>query len=219
MLDDVALGSLARRFPWLDQEPGLAESLRAHGQQVRLAAGHNICFEGDRCSHLALVVDGSARVFKLAASGREITLYRVEAGECCILTASCMLSRRPFPANAVVDADITAVVVAEDHVVDWARRHDGLRQLLWGLIAERLGDVIGLIEEVAFRRMDERLAEFLVSHAPVIDITHQQVADELGTSREVVSRLLKDFESRDWLTLGRGRIEILDGAALAALLR
>lgn len=217
MLDEAAVRSLAEHFPWIEQDAALVEGLRRHGQPVCLEAGHNICFEGDHCTHLALVVDGSARVFKLAASGREITLYRVEAGECCILTASCMLSERHFPANAVVETRLSAVVVGAERVVDWMQTHEGLRRLLWDLIAARLGDVIGLIEEVAFRRMDERLAEFLQVHGPVVRTTHQQIAAELGTSREVISRLLKDFESRHWLALGRGRIEIRDANALDSL--
>ncbi len=155
-------------------------------------------------------------MFKLAESGREITLYRVERGECCILTASCMLSRRPFPANATVESNLDALLIPEAHVQRWMSSSESWRRFLWNLLAKRLGDVISLVEEVAFRRMDERLCEYLTAHAsergPVIQATHGQIAADLGTSREVVSRVLKDFESRGLLKLSRGSIRLLGKA-------
>ena len=204
-------------FPQLAADAALMTELSALSA-VQLPRGHNICFEGDHCSHLALVLSGSARVFKLAESGREITLYRVEPGECCILTASCMLSGRLFPANATVETDLAAIVVPEARVLRWVGDSPVWARFLWNLLAERLGDVIGLVEEVAFRRMDERLGEYLATLAadkgPIVQATHNAIAADLGTSREVVSRLLKDFEQRGLLRLSRGRLEIDDPQAL-----
>lgn len=208
---------LDKRFPALAGTPSLIKAIAEHAQLVSLPSGKTICFEGDECTHLALITTGTARVFKLAESGREITLYRIEWGECCILTASCMLSGRVFPAIASVEDDLQAILIPTTQVTAWMETYEAWRHFLWSLLAERLGDVIGLIEEVAFRRMDRRLADYLMEHAdthgPVLQATHQQIAADLGTSREVVSRMLKDFQLRGILDLARGRIKLheLDG--------
>ena len=185
-----------------------------------LEAGAMVCREGDQCGALALLISGAARVFKLAESGREITLYRIEPGECCILTASCILSARRFPAHAVVERELDAVLVPAAQVRHWMAESATWRNFLWNLLAERLAEVIGLVEEVAFRRMDRRLAAHLanqVSADATLHATHQQIAAELGTSREVVSRILKDFEQRGWLQLARGSILLNDRPALLRL--
>ena len=205
---------LAKQFPILAETPSLVNAIAEHAQFVTLPSGKTICFEGDDCTHLALITSGTARVFKLAESGREITLYRIESGECCILTASCMLSGRVFPAIASVEDELQAILIPTVRVTAWMQTHEAWRHFLWDLLAERLGDVISLIEEVAFRRMDRRLADYLVEQADsrgsLLQATHQQIAADLGTSREVVSRMLKDFQLRGTLDLARGRIKIHD---------
>ncbi len=218
MLDSAQLSAFNRHFPNIAADAWLRERITTATAAVELERGCNICYEGDECHHLALVVSGAARVFKLAESGREITLYRVEPGECCILTASCMLSGERFPANATVETELEAVLIPQRQVTAWMGESAVWRQFLWKLLAERLGDVISLVEEVAFRRMDERLGEYLADHAEhhgsVLQATHQKIAADLGTSREVVSRMLKDFEQRGLLQLSRGRIELGDADAL-----
>ena len=218
MLQTDQSKGFAARFPAIAADASLMRALTGAAHSVDLECGQNICHEGDLCSHLALVTQGSARVFKLAESGREITLYRVEPGECCILTASCMLSGRTFPASATVETDLNAILIPGSQVIRWMSEFETWRRFLWDLLAGRLGDVISLVEEVAFRRMDQRLGEYLASYAlnqgPVLQTTHQQIAAELGTSREVVSRMLKDFEQRRLLRLSRGRIELGNPEAL-----
>jgi CRP/FNR family transcriptional regulator len=218
VLNAQQLDSLGPAFPQILADQALATAIAGNAVAVRLGRGETICHEGDSCSHLALVTAGSARVYKLAESGREITLYRVEPGACCILTASCMLSGRAFPAHAAVEADLEAIVIPQARVVAWMQEHATWRHYLWNLLAARLADVITLVEEVSFRRIDQRLADYLAGHAPangrLLQATHQQIAADLGTSREVVSRILKDFELRGMLDLGRGRIQVRDEDAL-----
>ena len=213
MLNAQQRATFAELFPPIAVDAAFVEELAAGAVAVTLPAGQTICHQGDSCAQLALVTAGSARVFKLAESGREITLYRVEPGECCILTASCMLSERAFPANATVETDLEAIVIPANRVVAWMTGSQVWRHFLWSLLATRLGDVIGLIEEVAFHRMDQRLADYLHTYADqrgaTLNATHSQIAADLGTSREVVSRMLKDLEQRGLLKLGRGRVEIL----------
>ncbi len=223
MLDAQQRARFADLFPAIAVDDAFVEELAGSAVAANLRPGQVICHQGDSCSQLALVTAGCARVFKLAESGREITLYRVERGECCILTASCMLSERAFPANATVETDLEAIVIPANRVIAWMAGSQVWRQFLWGLLATRLGDVIGLVEEVAFRRMDQRIAEYLHTHADqrgtTLNATHSQIAADLGTSREVVSRMLKDLEQRGLLKLSRGRVEILSAEQLAGVAR
>ena len=220
MLNAPQAAQLAEVFGSLSRSPQLWPRLLGAGTPTTVAAGQHICSERDACHYLALIVSGTARVYKLAESGREITLYRVDAGECCILTASCILSGQPFPAFAVSETPIAAVLLPAAQVAGWMETQPAWRDYIWSLLAARLADVITLVEEVAFRRLDQRLAEYLLGKTePDQDLhaTHQQVATDLGTSREVVSRILKDFEARGWVTLGRGIIGIRDRPALRSV--
>ncbi len=203
-----------RLFPGLGKNEPFLQSVLGMGQLVSLPAGQHICLEGSNCSHLAFVLAGTGRVYKLSESGREITLYRVGAGECCILTLSCIISEKRFPAFAVSESELEAIVIPAAVIQDWMDNNRSWRRYAWDLIAVRLGDVISLVEEVTFRRMDERLGFYLNQEkifplGEKTSITHQQIAAELGTSREVISRLLKDLEQQKIVALGRGWIRRL----------
>ena len=217
MITDRALIQLAiQRFTFLEGDNGaLKKDFFRTATLARVKKGETICHEGTQCSHLALVLSGSARVFKLGESGREITLYRVGPGESCILTASCIVNHRPFPAVAVCEDEIEAVIIPTSLVIEWFSRFASWRGYLFSLISDRLGDVITIIEEVAFRRVDRRIASYLLARvgaeeAPYIKATHQEIASELGTSREVVSRILKDLEAQTAISVSRGSIHVLD---------
>ena len=186
---------------------------------ARLDAGQFVCREGTQCSHLALVLTGSARVYKLGETGREITLYRVEPGQSCVLTASCILSDLPFPAFAVTETPVEAAVIPPGKVRRWIADSSAWRGYVFGLVAKRLNDVIDVVQEVAFHRMDRRIAAYLLQQGldnagETLRTTHQEIAADLGTSREVVSRILKDLEGRGLLETARGSIRLLDRSAL-----
>jgi len=214
--------ALAAHFPAL-HEPALLAELAQTGIPARLAAGDAVCQLGQACTHLALVFSGSARVYQLAESGREITLYRVGPGECCILTTSCIMSRQGFPAIAVCEQDLQALLVPAPQVDEWMGRFAQWRRFVWTMMSDRLSSVLCLLEEVAFRRVDERIIRHLLQllrqqAQPQLSLTHQRIADDVGTSREVVSRILKDLEQRRLLSLGRGQVRIDDAHGLQALL-
>lgn len=222
MISDTAIRDrLQAAFSFLGG-PGsvLLERLIQAGKMVRLPAGQPVCHEGDRCSMLPLVLEGSARVFKSGVTGREITLYRLGPGESCVLTASCILSGTPFPASAACESEVQAVVIPAADVVAWLRDSTAWREFIFGLVAHRLHRIINVIDDVVFLRMDQRLADYLLQQTGAEDgwlaLTHQQIADDLGTSREVVSRLLKDLEHRHLIEGGRGRLRLLDRAGLKA---
>lgn len=220
MLDTTIARRFTEHFGKLDDDPSLRTLILEYGQFVKIPRGIEICGEGVRCKSLALMLSGSARVFKLAESGREITLYRVEPGACCILTASCILSNRMFPAFAATERNTEAILLSSKMISDWMLTQPTWRNFLWELLSLRLTEVISLVEEIAFRRLDERVAEYLLNKrdtASVVYTTHQQIATELGSSREVVSRILKDFEAQNMLVLARGEIRILSVSSLQAL--
>ncbi len=183
-------------------------------QIQRIPVGTAVFWEGDVCHSLALLLSGQVRVFKVGESGREITLYRFGQGEGCILTASCIMQGGTFPAIAQVEEEAEAVLIPANKLKDWMQRFDVWREFVLGLLAQRLGHVIATIEEIAFKRMDHRLATFLVERIQernqILQLTHQEIAVELGTAREVVSRILKDFEMAGMIALSRGNIELLD---------
>ena len=216
---------LVAAFPFLRGVPAdVREALAAQGHQVRLEPGQFICMEGSQCQHLALVTAGTARVYKMGESGREITLYRIDPGESCILTATCILGQEAFPAFAVTETPVEAVLIPAFVFRQWVAEYDPWRQYVFQLLSQRLSDVIAVVEEVTFRRMDARLASYLLQALDAGDTaelhrTHEAIAADLGSSREVISRLLKDFEHADAVRLARGTVRVLDAGYLQEVAR
>ncbi|MCF6235171.1 MAG: Crp/Fnr family transcriptional regulator [Gammaproteobacteria bacterium] len=204
-----------------DMEPAFQKMFFNAATSVRLPKGFVIASENDRCTNLALVLSGQVRVYKIAASGREITLYRINSGDSCVFTASCIMSHSRFPAIAEADSDIEAIIIPADIARAWISKSQVWCAFIFGLISKRLVSVITLLEEVAFERLDIRIAAYLVHLAEtqgqvdiVLNITHQEIAAELGTSREVVSRTLKTLDAQKLLSVGRKEILIPDVQAL-----
>jgi CRP/FNR family transcriptional regulator len=198
-------------------ESGLLHDFQQETSFVRIPAGHDIFVEGDRVDSIALLISGVVRVYKIGETGREITLYRFGNGESCILTANAILSQKSFPAVATVEKEAEAVMIPADTFREWVRRYDLWREFVFELLSQRLSSVMEIVDEIAFRRMDARLASFLLQRSLISDlihITHQEIAAELGSSREVVSRILEDFSALGMLVVTRGSINILDREAL-----
>jgi CRP/FNR family transcriptional regulator, anaerobic regulatory protein len=190
---------------------GLVEDLLSVSMQQTVPAGKKIYAEGDSCSAIAFVLSGDIRVFKIGETGREITLYEIGPGETCILNASCILSCRTYPANAVAITDVDMLLIPSAAFRRLVDEQEAMRDFVFTLLSLRLSAVMELVEEVAFGRMDQRLMEYLVekSENNVLGTTHQKIANDLGTSREVVSRLLKDFERKQEVRLSRNSITLL----------
>ncbi len=176
--------------------------------------GTTILREGQVCSSVPFVLDGSIRVFKSAESGREITLYRIEAGESCILSAGCGSGLAAFPASAVTESATSAAFLPSETVKRLFAEGASFRDFVLDQYSRRMAEVMELVEEVAFRRVDERLAQWLqeqcsATPSGLVVATHQELADHVGTSREVVSRILKDWEQRKALEISRGSLRLL----------
>lgn len=203
--------------------PDLRKALLEEASVVHLEAGEYFLREGDTCANFAVVISGKIRVFKFGENGHEISLYHVGPGEACPLNVSCILSNRPVPAMAQVEDPVLAIVVPAPIFRAWVAEHESLRSFVFQMFSTRLMEVMSLVEEVAFRRMDQRLArrlaEMLVEDRPggSVEITHADIAADLGTAREVVSRLLKEFERLGAIQLSRGRILLRDGSVLRDL--
>jgi len=186
---------------------------------ARIPAGHDVFLEGDRVEAIALIISGVVRVYKIGETGREITLYRFGNGSSCILSANAILSQKTFPAVATVEQNAEAVMIPSEKFRDWVRRYDLWREFVFELLSQRLSTVMEIIDEVAFHRMDRRIASLILKQARLqnpVKITHQEIAAELGSSREVISRLLEDFVSDGSIRSGRGLIEVLDFKTLEA---
>ncbi len=205
-------------LPFLHQaDSRLAREFMQAAFMAKIPVGRDVFVEGDRIDAIALLISGAVRVYKIGETGREITLYRFGHGESCILTANAILSQKSFPAIATVEREAEAVMIPADTFRDWVRRYDLWREFVFDLLSERLSSVMEIVDEVAFQRMDTRIAAFLLERSQTgnpIAITHQEIAAELGSSREVISRILIDFASQGLVRSGRGSIEILDSDAL-----
>jgi len=220
MLDRQQYGRISRAVPLLQQaEPQLVREFQQAAFFARIPAGHDVFLEGDRVDAIALLISGVVRVYKIGETGRELTLYRFGNGQSCILTANAILNQKTFPAVATVEKDAEAVMIPADTFRDWIGRYELWRDFLFDLLSQRLSSVMQIVDEVAFRRMDARVAALLLDRSRAgepIRLTHQEIAAELGTSREVVSRLLEDFTEQDLIRLGRGQVEVLDQPGLRA---
>ncbi len=220
MLEQKYYRQIAQVLPFLRQEDTqIAREFRQAAYFARIPAGKDIFVEGDMVQSIALILSGNVRVYKIGEQGREITLYRFGLGESCILTANAIMNQQTFPAVALVESEAEAVMVPADTFRDWMRRYDEWRSFLFDLLSQRLASVMAIVDEVAFHRMDARVAALLLRRAEqgsIIQMTHQEIAAELGSSREVISRILEGFDSAGLISSSRGQVEILDAEELEA---
>ena len=206
--------ALVSLYPVLAKLPaGLLQRIGDTAQTVPLPSGATVFDERQPCRGFPFVLEGAIRVAKLSASGRELPLYRVVAGENCIITSSCLLGHADYNARGVTEGATTLVLLPRD-VFDEMLGEPAFRDFVFALFSERMAELMQLVEEVAFRKLDQRLAALLLGKGRVVRATHQQLADELGSVREMVSRLLKGFAEQGLVRLGREQVEVLDPAGL-----
>lgn len=191
--------------------------------QVRhYPAGRQVFGPANVPDSLFLLYEGRLRVSQMSENGREIVLYRVDAGESCVLTTACMLAEEAYNAEGIAETDITTIVLPRSAFDQLVAEEKSFRSFVFAAYSRRLIDLLRVVDDVAFGRIDVRLAERLLALAgdePVIHTTHQQLASELGTAREVVSRVLHDFHKRGLVAQSRGAVELSDLEALRRLAR
>lgn len=207
----LSAAELLTAFPPLAAlESAARDSLLTAARPAKLAAGTAIFHPGDACQNYLMVADGEVIVRLLDANGHSILLYRVEAGQTCVLTTACLLGHKAYTAEGVVERDLSGLILPEAAFQSLIASSSVFRQFVFTAFGGRLSEMMGLINEIVFRRIDERLSDWLLQQKQsVIETTHQAIADELGTAREVVSRQLKEWERQGFLSLSRGKIEIL----------
>ena len=208
---------LSACYPVLSALSGPArDRVLRSAQWMRVPAGAMLFDDRQACEGFPFVVEGTVRVSKCAPSGRELPLYRVGPGETCIISSSCLLGHEDYNARGVTESD-TLLMLLPKAVFDEMMAERPFRDFVFHLFSERIADLMQLIEEVAFRKLDQRLAALLLGKGRMLHVTHQQLADELGSVREIVSRLLKSFADQGLVKLGREQVEILDPAGLRRL--
>jgi CRP/FNR family transcriptional regulator, anaerobic regulatory protein len=213
---------------WIDRFPGLTSlppDLGAHlvaRSRVLILPAHARVFEaGQHPDNMLLLLSGTIRVQQVSDTGREIFLYRVHSGESCILTTACMLADDDYAAEGIAETDIEAVAIPRATFDDLTGRSALFRSFIFRAYSRRIADLFSLIDDIVFQRMDVRLAERLLhlEQEGLIRATHQELAVELGTAREVISRTLGEFQRRGWVELARGEVSITDRPGLERLAR
>ncbi|KWT65238.1 transcriptional regulator, Crp/Fnr family [Hyphomicrobium sulfonivorans] len=212
---------------WVSHFPGLHSlpddilaALIASSRVVQLPAGTRIFGPGHAPDAFILMLRGTVRVQQVSDTGREIVLYRVSAGDSCALTTACLMGYDDYQAEALAETDVAAVAIPRATFDDIIARSPEFRRFVFTAFSRRVTDLFRVIEEVAFARIDVRLAQRLLERANTaghIELTHQQLAAELGTAREVISRQLNEFQRRGWITTARGAIDITQPEALRQL--
>ncbi|MEQ8604763.1 MAG: Crp/Fnr family transcriptional regulator [Marivibrio sp.] len=221
MAATAADASWMQQFPALDGLPAAErQRLAAVAQSITLPADKVVFAPGRPPEHFMLLLEGVVRVQQTAPGGREIVLYRVAGGETCIMTTACLLSHEAYAAEGVTETEVKAVAIPKTAFDDLIATSPGFRQLVFSDYSNRIADLMHVVEEVAFERIDKRLAQKILARADVegeVAATHQALAVELGTAREVVSRHLKEFQRRGLVDLARGRLRLADREGLRAL--
>ncbi|MEO5660993.1 MAG: Crp/Fnr family transcriptional regulator [Polaromonas sp.] len=210
MTDPVAL------YPALTHViPALAD-LGVAGMPLQVPAGAILFDENAPCQGFPLVLDGEIKVSRHSSDGRSLELYRVVPGELCLVSSASLFRSQTLSAQGLTTRATMLLLIPPPVFALWLETPD-FRNAVLGLFADRMADLTGLIDAVAFHRLDQRLAAALLGRGQNLALTHQALADELGTVREIVSRLLRRFEREGWVELARERIHILDSAALRAV--
>jgi CRP/FNR family transcriptional regulator len=212
------INRLLGHYPALQALDGsdLETALQHEAQLLQAPAGAVLFEEGKPCRGFPMVLEGCVRVARGSSGGRTLELYRVTPGEICVVSTSCLFGQVTLMAHGQTLA-ATELVLLSPAGFERLVRHESFRRFVFGTFGDRLADLMALAEAVAFQRLDQRLAQALLGHGTTLRSTHQALADELGTVREIVSRLLSRFERAGWVGLGRERIDVLDSAALRAV--
>jgi CRP/FNR family transcriptional regulator len=187
------------------------------GSVISLPENSTVFQQGDACKNYLIVLQGSVKVFTRAENGREILLYRLNRGDSCVLTTSCLISNKNYPAEGITETAVSALAIPVTQFNKALQHSTTFRELVFSAFSVHLSDLITLVEEVAFGKLDVRLAKLLLKQCDDQDTltsTHQNIATELGSAREVISRQLKELEAKGHVQIHRGNIKINDVAAL-----
>jgi len=211
----TAKAKLISLYPAFESMPEAALNELLDQAIVKTVPKGTVMFdEMSPCGSFPMVLEGSVKVVKTAPNGRELQLYRVLPGESCILSTGCIMGNAPYSATGIADSELSIIALPPHVFHRLLSQHAPFRNYVFGLFTERITELMQLVEAIAFHKLDKRLAALLLGKGKVIHATHQQLADELGSVREIVSRLLKTFAERGLVSLGREEIELINPIGL-----
>jgi CRP/FNR family transcriptional regulator len=218
MINEQEIKTLLKIYPVLsgvDQEP-LAQAL-SNASLVTFKEGTQIFDELQTCNAFPFILSGKIRVYKQSVNGRELSLYTVFPGDACVITAGCLLADEPYNASGLAKADSNLVMMRSSDFENLLGSRL-FREYIFSLFSRRIVELMQLVEEVAFHKVDRRLAALLLQRGRTIHVSHQELANELGTVREMITRVLKSFSDTGLIALRRGQIDVLDESALKHIL-
>ena len=198
-------------FPFFRSAPAtLVDSIISLSRYKTLPGNMIVKLEGDLCNDFVFMLGGEKRIYKQGNSDREITLYEIGPGDICVLNASCILSNTRLPANAATINKTDVLLLSSEQFLNMTAKYGEMRAFIHSHLSAGFASIMSLVSEVAFGKMDERLTDYLIekSENGQLKKTHHKIAQDLGTSREVVSRLLKEFERQGLLSLSRNLISL-----------
>jgi len=181
-------------------------------------SGAQLFSSGSPCSGFPMLLSGTVRVTRSNQQGREVQLYRVKPGESCIMSTGCLLGKIEYGATGTAESDVRLIVLPPTLFNQLMAQDPAFRKYVFALFSERLAGMMELVEAVTFQHLDRRLAALLLEHGEVVRVTQQKLADDLGTVREMVGRVLRSFEDRGLVALGREQVRIVDPDGLRAVL-
>lgn len=209
------------RFPGLSRlEPPVKQLLLSRSAVIAVPKGTTIFGPGNSPENMLFLLDGTVRVQQVSDTGHEIVLYRIHAGQSCVLTTACLLAYENYSAEGIAETSVQAAAVPRDVFDDLVAQSKSFRDFVFAAFSKRITDLFLMIDEVAFQRLDVRLADKLLdlsNGADTVATTHQKLSVELGTAREVISRQLQEFQRRGWIEQARGSVSILDRMQLEKL--
>lgn len=210
-------------FKGLSRLPGdIRAELEEGSQIVSVPAGTQVFAPGQSADNLLLLLDGTVRVQQKSDTGREVFLYRVHAGESCVLTTACMLAFEDYSADGIAETDVKAVAIPRGTFDGLVARSPVFREFVFSAYSRRITDLFTLIDDIVFQRMDVRLAARLLELSDDegrVQATHAVLATELGTAREVISRTLSEFQRRGWIEQSRGQVRLIGRSGLDRLVK
>jgi CRP/FNR family transcriptional regulator len=212
---------------WVDRYPRLAElddasktTLMSRSLIVDAPADTTIFGPGKSPENMLFLLDGTVRVQQVSDTGHEIVLYRISASESCVLTTACLWAYEDYFAEGITESTVQAAAVPREVFDDLVGQSKAFRNFVFAAFSKRITDLFLMIDEVAFQRLDVRLADRLIALSggdDVVATTHQKLSVELGTAREVISRQLQNFQKRGWIEQTRGNVKLIDKPSILLL--
>ena len=191
---------------------GLLQRLSQTAPTIIVPDGSTLFEPGAEGNTFLVALSGRIRVEQTSPSGRSVVLYRVEAGDSCVMTTSCMLSNMPYSAYGYAEGEVSALAFDRGLFNQFLTEDAAFRGAVFAAFSQRIVELTSVIDDLLLNRVDQKLANWLVTRAAGanrVSATHQSIANELGSAREVMSRILKDFERRGWISLERGAITLI----------